>query len=199
MSLASLPKMFMSEREGWADIVRIHPSVIKLFTSLVLPMSLIPPLMYAYAEVAHPGVVFPLVRPALTGGDLAVTGAVFFLVELAMVSFVAMLIQEIAEALEVRAAYEDAYTLAAIAPVPLWLSSLALFVPSLGFNVFVVALAWVGSVALIRHGVRPLLHVDDDRKAHYIANMITFGGVGAWISLMVVAAGVLSLFLSWWK
>lgn len=199
MSPVSLPKMFMSEREGWMDIARIHPSVIKLFASLVLPLSLVPPLLYAYSETMHPGIVFPLSRPALSGADLFITGAVFFVIELAMVSFMAMLIQEIAEALDVETAYQDAYALAAIAPVPLWLSSLALFVPSLGFNVLAVILAWVGSVALIRHGVRPLLHVDDPQKAHYLANLVTIGGVGAWISLLVVAAGVLSLFLTWWR
>lgn len=199
MSPTSLPKMFLSEREGWPDIVRIHPSVIKLFASLVVPLSVVPPLMYAYAEVMHPGVIFPLTRPALTAGDLFVTGAVFFFVELAMVFFMGMLIQEVAESMDVAVPYEDAYSLAAIAPVPLWLSALALFVPSLWFNVAIVALAWIGSVALIRHGVRPLLHVNDEKKAHYIANLLTIGGVGAWISLMVVASVLLSLFLSWWK
>lgn len=199
MSPASLPKMFLSEREGWSDIVRIHPSVIKLMVSLVIPMSLIPPLMYAYAEIASPGVIFPLSRPAMTGTDLFVTGAVFFLVELAMVSFMAMVIQEITDSMDVQTAYEDAYTLAAIAPVPLWLSSLALFIPSLWVNVAILAAAWVGSAALIRHGVRPLLHVDDRQKAHYISNLVIVSGVGAWISLLVSAAGLLSLFLSWWK
>lgn len=199
MSPTSLPKMFLSEREGWSDIVRIHPSVIKLFASLVVPLSVVPPLMYAYAEVMHPGIIFPLTRPALTAGDLLVTGAVFFFVELAMVFFMGMLIQEVAESMDVAVPYEDAYSLAAIAPVPLWLSALALFVPSLWFNVAIVALVWVGSAALIRHGVRPLLHVDDEKKAHYIANLVTIGGVGAWISLMVVASVLLSLFLSWWK
>lgn len=199
MSPTSLPKMFLSEREGWSDIVRIHPSIIKLLATLVVPLSVIPPLMYAYAELMHPGVVFPLTRPALTAGELFVTGAVFFVCELAMVFFMAMLIQEIAESMDVEVPYEDAYTLAAIAPVPLWLSAMALFVPSLWFTIALVALAWVGSVALIRHGVRPLLHVRDERKAHYIANLVTIGGVGAWISLMVVAAVLLSLFLAWWQ
>lgn len=199
MSPASLPKMFLSEREGWSDIVRIHPSVLKLFASLVAPMSLIPALMYAYAEITHPGVIFPLSRPALTGSDLFVNGAVFFLIEVGMVSFMAMIIQEITESMDVEAPYEDAYALAAVAPIPLWLSSLALFIPSLGANVAIVALAWVGSVALIRHGVRPLLHVDDEKKAHYIANLITLSGVCGWVSLLVIAGGLLSLFLSWWR
>lgn len=199
MSPASLPKMFLSEREGWSDIVRLHPSVIKWFASLVVPLSVVPPLMYAYAEVMYPGVIFPLTRPALTTGDLFVTGVVFFVVELAMVFFMAMLIQEIADSMDVEVPYEDAYALAAIAPVPLWLAALALFVPSLWFNVALVALAWVGSAALIRHGVRPLLHIGDEQKAHYVANLVTVGGVGAWISLMIVAAVLLSLFLIWWR
>lgn len=199
MSLASLPKMFLSERDGWSDIVRIHPSVVRLFAALVLPLSVIPPLMYAYAESLHPGAVFPLARPALTAGELLVTGMVFFVAELAMVFFMAMLIQEIGHAMQADTPYENAYALAAIAPVPLWLAALGLFVPSLGFNVALLALAWVGSVALIRHGVRPLLHVDEARQAHVMADLITVGGVGAWISLMVMAALLTSLFLTWWR
>lgn len=199
MSPAHLPKMFFSESEGWSDIVRIHPSVKKLFTALVLPLSLVPPLMYAYAQLAYPGEIFPLSRPAPTVGQLLVNGLVFFVLELAMVSAMTLFIQQIAEGKGVRVPYENAYALAAIAPVPLWLCAFALFIPSLGTNVALLVLAWIGSVALIRHGVRPLLRIEDSRKAHYVANMIVLSGVVAWFLLMIVAAGLLSLFLVWWR
>lgn len=198
MSFAQFPAMLVSETEGWSDIDRSHPASRKLLLTLAAPMSLVPPLMYAYAEMAHPGAVFPLSVPAMSGLHLFVTGIVLFAVQLAMVSFMAMTIQRMAMGQDHDPGYESAYALAAIAPVPLWLSSLALFVPSLGFNIAVVAVAWVASAALIRHGVRPLLHVTDAQKAHYIANMVTMAGVAAWIGLMIVSAGVLSILLSWW-
>ena len=88
--------------------------------------------------------------------------------------------------------------LAAIAPVPLWLASLALLVPSLGFTLAVGALAWVASLALIRHGVRPLLHINDEKTAHYVANMVTLSGIAAWIALLVVSAVILSMLIGSW-
>ncbi len=199
MSIAHLPYMLVSETEGWSDIVRSHPAARRMLFSLVMPMSLIPPVMYAYAETMHPGAVFPLSVPAMSSGHLLVTGLVFFVVQVAMVSFMAMLIQRMSLAHDHDPGYENAYALAAIAPVPLWLSALALFVPILGFNIAVVALAWLGSAALIRHGVRPLLMVDDARKAHYISNMVTMAGVAAWIGLMIISAAILSVLLSWWS
>jgi Yip1-like protein len=195
MSIASLPKMFVSETEGWTDVVKIHPSVYKLFFALVVPLSVLPPLMYAYAGLGHPGAVFPLTEPPMTGREAALVGGAFFLIELATVAFMAMVIRQIGNAHGLDTPYENAYALAAIAPVPLWLASLALFIPMLWANVAVVAVAWIGSVALIRHGVRPLLGVGDVDEAHAMANRVTMAGVAAWIALMVVLALLMSVFL----
>lgn len=198
MSITHFPAMLISETEGWSAIAHQHPTARRLLLNLVMPMSLLPPLLYAYAERFSPGAIFSLSVPAISGIELMVNGMVLFAVQVAMVSFMAMLIQRMALSQDHDPGYERAYLLAAIAPVPLWLSSLALFVPSLGFNLFVVAAAWVASVALIRHGVRPLLQVHDARKAHYIANMVAMAGVAAWLGLMIVSAAMLSLLLGWW-
>ena len=195
MIIESLPKMFVSETEGWSDVVKIHPSVYKLLLALVVPLSLLPPLMYAYAGLMQPGVVFPATEPAMTGREAAMVGVAFFLIELATVAFMAMVVRQIGNAHGLDTPYENAFALAAIAPVPLWLASLALFIPSLLANVVVVALAWVGSVALIRHGVRPLLGVGDSDEAHAMANRVTMAGVAAWIALMVVMSLLMSVFL----
>lgn len=199
MSPASFPRMLFSEREGWTDIAQVHPSVRKLFRSLVVPMSLIPPLMYVFAQLAYPGRIFALSRPEPSAGSLLVNGIVFFAVELAMVAFMALVIRQIAEGQGFRVPQENAYALAAIAPVPLWLAALALFIPSLGTNMLILAIAWVGSVALIRHGVHPLLGIDDPKRASYVANLITLSGVVAWFALLIVAAGILSFLLVWWR
>lgn len=198
MSLAHLPAMLVSETEGWSDILHRHPTARHLMLYLVMPMSLIPPVMYAYSELVNPGAVFPLSVPAMSGNQLLMTGIVFYAAQLAMVGFMAMLIQRMSLAEDHDPGYENAYTLAAIAPVPLWLAPLALLVPSLGFNMLIGLLAWAASIALIRHGVRPMLKVDDTRKAHYIANVVTFAGIAAWIGLMVISALILSMLLGWW-
>ena len=191
MSFAHFPAMLISETEGWSDIERAHPHARSLFFGLVMPLSIIPPAMYAFAERVYPGAVFPLSVPAMTGGELLTSGIVLFAVQLVMVSFMAMMIQRMAMNQDHDPGFESAYTLAAIAPVPLWLSSLALFVPSLAFNLLVVAVAWVASVALIRHGVRPMLKINDARKAHFVSNLVTVAGVMAWSGLMIISAALL--------
>ncbi|MBU1366073.1 MAG: DUF1282 family protein [Gammaproteobacteria bacterium] len=193
MSLTHFPAMLISETKGWSDIERSHTPARSLLFGLVMPLSIIPPAMYAFAELAYPGAIFPLSVPAMTGGELLASGIVLFAVQLAMVFFMAMLIQRMAIGQDHDPGYDNAYSLAAIAPVPLWLSSLALLVPNLAFNVLIVAAAWVASAALIRHGVRPLLKVDDARKAHYISNLVTAGGVMAWVALMIISAALLSV------
>ena len=195
MSLLSLPRMFVSEKEGWEDVVRTHPSVTSMLAFVVVPMSLIPPLMYAYAELVQPGDVFPLLAPALSVRELLFVGTAFFLVELFTVSIMAAYVRELSAAVGANPSYAEAYTLAAIAPIPLWLSSLGLFVPSMWFNMVVVALAWVASVALIRHGVRPLFKLDNADKAGRLTTTITLTGVAAWIGLMMVLTLLLSLSL----
>ncbi|MBL8470291.1 MAG: DUF1282 family protein [Rhodocyclaceae bacterium] len=197
MTPASLPRMFYSEGEGWKDLARAHPGVAKMTLFLVAPMSLLPPLMNAYSQIVHPGRVTPLVEPALGGGELLLVGAVFFAIELAMVALMAVYIQRLGESVGVSPSYEEAYALAAVAPVPLWLASLALFVPNLAFNVLAVAVAWVGSVALIRHAVRPLFKVQDLGRAHHMSNSITFAGVGVWLCLMAVLLMVLGMLMGW--
>ncbi|MGL1834256.1 hypothetical protein ACKVEX_11675 [Rhodocyclaceae bacterium SMB388] len=58
--------MPFSCREGWEDLIRIHPSVMKLFGIYVIPMLLIPPAMFLYAVMVTPGAVFPALVPQIT-------------------------------------------------------------------------------------------------------------------------------------
>ena len=198
MSITHFPGMLVSEKTGWDEIDHSHFSARWFFKSLVLPMSLLPPALYCYAELVHPGAIFPLSVPALTPLQLMVSGVVFYGMQLLMVGYMAMLIQNMAMGRDHDPGYDSAYALAAIAPVPLWLSSLALLVPSTGFVVAVGLLAWIATFALIRHGVRPLLHISDEKTAHYVANMATLSGIAAWIGLLVVSAMILSMLLGSW-
>jgi hypothetical protein len=199
MMLSHIPGMLVSDKTGWEDIDRSHFSARWFFKSLVMPMSLLPPILYAYAELVHPGAVFPLSVPALTPMQLAVSGIVFYGVQILMVGYMAMLIQRMSMARDHDPGYDSAYALAAIAPVPLWLASLSLLVPSLSFVLAVGAIAWAVSILLIRHGVGPLLHIGDAQKSHYIANMVTGTGILAWIALLVVSAMLLSVILGAWS
>jgi hypothetical protein len=195
MMLANLPKMFLSETKGWSEIERMRPSLLRVYAYFVLPMSLIPAIMYSYADIMNIGGMMPTISPPLSNTELIVGGAIFVLVELAMVALMGAYIQQIGESVEYKPSYQEATLLAAIAPTPLWVSSLALFIPSVGLNVAAVVLAWVGTVALIRHGVRPLIKLDDEARARRMANGVIAAGVLAWLVLMLVFALLLSVVL----
>ncbi len=197
MSFMTLPFMFLSDSKGWNTIARARPSVAVVTVFFVVPMSLLPPFMYAYTQLAIPGELAPLVVPALTPRELMVVGATFFVIELAMVALMGNYIQQLGEWLRISVKYSDAYTLAAIAPTPLWLSTLALSVPSVWFNFVVLAIAWVGSVALIRHGIPSLLEVRDRDKARQLANAVTAVGVGAWFALLAIMVMLLGMLVGW--
>lgn len=195
MTVESLPKMFLSETEGWPDVVRRHPSVAKLLWLFVVPMSLIPPLMYGYSALVDPGAVVPLIEPPLSLREAATVGGLFVIAEVAMVMLMATFVQQLGQANKTAVSYQKGFTLAAIAPTPLWLAALALFVPSVGVSLFVGLLAWIGCVALLRHGVRPVLGIDDAATARKVANELTIIGVSAWVALVVLMGLLLSMVL----
>lgn len=188
MNPMNLPKMVYSYGDGWLDLVRIHPTVAKLFTTYVMPMSLIPPAMFVYANLVAPGGVFPAQVPAFTGGEIMAVAVAFYLAELGMVLLMGSLIQQIGDVVDIKPGYPESFMLAAVAPTPLWLSALALFVPSMTFNGVVLAIAWVASAALIYHGVDPIFRLEGHSKSRLMASVILMAGVLAWFALLAVLA-----------
>ncbi len=193
MTLHDLPKMMVSYTEGWPELIRIHPSVQRMFMLYVMPMSLIPPAMFIYAIAVTPGAVFPAMVPQITPLEALAVVVAFYLAQLAMVPLMGSIIQQMGEVVDVRPDYHDAFMLAAVAPTPLWLSALALFIPSAWVVGIVVAAAWVGSAALIYHGVKPLFGIEDENKSRLMGSFVLGAGVIAWAALMVVLALLLSM------
>lgn len=199
MSVANLPGMIVSERLGWPELDRSYAAHPWMVRAWVLLMSLVAPVLYIYAETAHPGVIFSLSVPALTTGQLLTTAVVLYAIELFMVVFFAMLIQRMAMARDHDPGYDSSFALATVTATPLWLASFALLVPSRGFALAMGGLAVVASIALLWHGVRPLLHINDEKTAHYVAETVTMTGIAAWIGLLLVAVVTLSIFHVWWQ
>ncbi len=193
MNTHNLPKMLYSYSEGWQDVIQVHPSVSKMFASYVVPMSLIPSVMFLYSMLVTPGSVFPALVPEISFLEALAVAGTFFFVQLAMVALMASVIQQMGDVVDVKPGFEDAYMLAAIAPTPLWLSSLALFVPVMWFNALIGAVAWVASAALIFHGVEPLFKLENHSKSRLMASFILMAGVIAWAALLVVLTLLLSL------
>lgn len=183
MNLLQTPKMVFSFHEGWDEIIRIHPSVTHLFAWVVLPLSLLPPAMIYYAGGHHGDAFAPGVSPT----QWHTAAGIFFVAQLLTVPAMAWLIHLIVtKTYSVTASYHECFTLAAIAPIPLWLSSLALFVPSLLINMVIGILALFGSTGLIYHGVYALFHMRENLQALQMATVIAGAGLFAWLVLVQI-------------
>ncbi|MEO6023466.1 MAG: Yip1 family protein [Burkholderiales bacterium] len=182
MQPIAFPKMVYTDSAGWPDIMRVHPSLGKMFSFYVVPMSLLAAVMMYYAALTYSAEILP----HLTRQDLQFIAAIFFLAEIGAVLMIALLIQRLGEVVEIRPSYQDAFILAAIAPTPLWLATLFFFIPSVGLNLAIGALAMMAAGGLIYNGVRPVFQLDDDGKSLLLAGSIFAAGLVAWVVLMVL-------------
>lgn len=169
-------------RTAWFFLSRLHPSLSWSFTRVVLPLSLLPPVMLYYAGTLH-GDDF---MPGFAARDWKTIALIFLVAELASVGLMGPLIRWIAGLNGFTADKESAYLLAFAAPTPLWLSSLALVVPNFIFVAAVAILGLVASCIIIYHGVAVLLKVKEDIVAGSIAYGIMACGLLAWGLLLVL-------------
>lgn len=182
MNILQAHKLFIASGDGWNDIARTRPSAFRLFFLLVVPFSLIPPLMLEYAAGHLGAVLFPQV--SLQAWAIA---ALFFLfAELATVPLMAKAIQSVSNGKGIACDDHQAFTLAAIAPIPLWLSSLVLMSGHIALIVGVIVLGLAGSVVLIFRGVSNILKVEEGLIAFDIAYIVTALGLIAWALLVML-------------
>lgn len=183
MNILPLHKLlFIPSHKEWDALARTQPSVLRLFFLLVLPFSLIPPLMIEYAGHHYGAMLYPHV----SGQAWSVAALFFLLAELATVPLMAWGIRSVARSKGIACPYRDAFTLAAIAPVPLWLSSLVLFSDQPALIAAMVVLGVAGSVVMIFRGVAHILQVKEGLIAFEIAYIVTALGLIAWASLVML-------------
>jgi hypothetical protein len=104
----------------------------------------------------------------------------FFLAELMTVLLMAWVIQSIARDKDHPAEFHDSYLLAAVTPIPLWLSSLSLLWPNLLFNAVVGCAGLVASSSLLYHGVGTILGVDEPLDVQDVTYKVFAVGAIAW-------------------
>ena len=182
MNVLQIPRMIFSFSDGWDDLIRIHPSIARLFALVVLPLSLLPPAMIYYAGGGY-GDVFV---PGITPEQWHRVAGIFFLAEVLTVPVMAWLIHLVSRINNTATDYHACFTLAAIAPVPMWLSSLTLFVPNLFVGVVIGGLGLLCSVALIYRVVYALFSMKEDIKAQQMATVIAGAGLFMWLILMQI-------------
>lgn len=177
------PKMLTSHAEGWEWLMNAHPSVTKMFLAYVVPMSMIPPAMLIYASQAYSNT--PMLQ--ISQNQALILAVVFFLTELIVVPIMGWVVQHIGAVADAHPAYHDAFALAAVVPTPLWLTPLALFVPSVMFNLMIMLCGLAGSAALIYQGVDRVFRLDDEGKTLLVAGSVFAAGLVAWVAMLVLA------------
>ena len=189
MNVLQFPRMVISSHEGWDTVERLRPPMDQVFLRLVLPLSLLPPLMILIAARGVGAEVFPHVGFA----NWLIAATIFFVAEHFSVPVLANSIRLASIAKGGSNNLHDAYAVAAIAPVPLWLSSLAVVFGSAWFVVLVGVVALGASAMLIRHGVDRLLGIEEQVEASEVAMQVTSFGVLTWLVLLAVAASAVML------
>jgi len=184
MSFFSISKMLVSPDAIWPDLDRFDSTVVRVFAFLVVPLSLLPPAMIYWAGNHH-GDAFV---PGFSNKPWALIGALFFVCELVSVTCMAWLLRKVAHAWDEQVSGRNAYIIAAVAAIPLWVSSLGLLVPSLAFNIALATVALMLSCALIFQGVRSFCRIDEYRseRTFVITQLVFGGGLAAWGFLMLL-------------
>ena len=179
MNPVTLFKLFFTPTRGWQDLLSTQPSIPRLFMLHVVPFSLIPSLMFYVANMNN---TFPMLE-ALPGNKMLLVAVSFFVIQLISVPIMATVLRQLGEVAEIRASYRDSFILASVAPTPLWLAPVFLFVPNLLLILGVITLAMMAACGIIYYGVPTLFKVSDEGRA-----MFYFGGV-------VMAGMIASAFL----
>lgn len=182
MSILHLHKLFTSSQQGWDALAHTPPSALRTFLQLVLPFSLVPPLMLEYAG-QHIGTSL---FPDTTAQAWSIAALFFLFAELATVPLMAWAIEAVAASKGIVTEYHAAFRLAAIAAIPLWLSSLALFLEQPIVIAAILFWGLAGSVILIVRGVGAILAVREEVIAYEIAYIVTALGLIAWVVLVML-------------
>jgi len=155
-------------------------SVLRLCLLYAVPLSIVPPAMIYYAGVTYGGQLLP----ALSVTQLQGIGIVFYVTELAMTFLVAYAIRRLGEFVDIKPAFEDAYKLAVVTPMPLWLAPLFLFIPSFMLNLMAGAAALILSGMLIFYNVGSILKVEEKGHAMLLSGSILAAGMVVWVAMM---------------
>lgn len=173
--------LFASPAKGWTQLVHSKPSIHQLYLLHVIPFSLIPALMVYFSGSQYGGNLLP----ALSSSKLFLVAAIIFVVQLVAVPVMGVIIRQLGEVAEIQPSYHDAFTLAAVAPTPLWMAPIFLFVPSVSVNLIIVSLAMLATAGLIYYGVPVVFRLKERGRALLMFGAVLTAGVIAWGFLMV--------------
>lgn len=183
MTITQLLSLPFSGNGVWHELKRMDLSIPFLAWVIVVPMSFLPPVLLYYAGT-HYGDSF---ISGFADKEWRFITTILFLAELLTFFVMGWLVKAVLDGHQLHIEYQDAYLLAAIAPLPLWLSSLALLVPVLAVSVIAVFAGMFLSCALIYQGVRSLCKLtDNDVVAMSATYTVMAASLLAWGILMAM-------------
>lgn len=183
MTITQLLSLPFSGNGVWHELKRMDLSIPFLAWVIVVPMSFLPPVLLYYAGT-HYGDSF---ISGFADKEWRFITTILFLAELLTFFVMGWLVKAVLDGHQLHIEYHDAYLLAAIAPLPLWLSSLALLVPVLAVSVIAVFAGMFLSCALIYQGVRSLCKLtDNDVVAMSATYTVMAASLLAWGILMAM-------------
>ena len=182
MVISNYMKMLVSSDSGWNELEKIHPKISSMFIFLILPLSLVPPAMIAYSGFSYGGIYFTHAN----SGMWVASSFIFLFAELFTVPMMAWAIHNIAESRNIETEYHKTFAISAIAAVPMWLSSIALFVHNPLFVICMALLGLLASISLIYHGIRGLLHMHEGVEVAAITHTTISMGIVVWALLIAL-------------
>lgn len=182
MSLLNLFWLFFVPTKGWRHLMQSKLSIHRLYLLHVVPLSLIPPLFLYFAGNKYAGDLIPI----LSDSKLLLVAIIFFVVELTAVPVMGVIIRHLAEVAEIHPSYHDSFTLAAVAPTPLWLVPICfLIIPDLLVNLVALTLAIMATVGFIYYGIPAVFRLKERGHAILMFGAVMTAGVIASAFLMV--------------
>lgn len=180
MNLLQLPQMVFTAHGGWDEIERTRPDKRQMFFEYALPMSLLPPAMILFAADGLGATRFPDIPYSLW----LLSALLFLVLELLSVPLMAKVIRAVARSSGAPATEHDAFMIATLAPIPLWLSSLVLLQDQVWLIFAVPLLLLIATASLIRHGVERMFRVSEPVRADEISFVVISFGILVWMALL---------------
>lgn len=182
MDLGKLARLPCSAQDGWPQIFARPPSVPTTFLSILLPLSLLAPAMLAYAGHHHPQAY--LLDPAQLA--LQSVAVLTFFAELTSVVVMARVIQVVGTTFDKAIRFRDAFLVATIVVIPMYLSSFGLLVPSLAWLVCFLLAGSLISGATLFQGMTFILRINNSLLMHELSAQVFATGALIWALFGVI-------------
>lgn len=187
MSLLNLFWLFVVPNKGWRHLMQAKYSMHRLYLLHVVPLSLIPPLFIYFAAGNYAGDLLPILSKA----QLLLVAVIVFIVELVAVPLMALILRQLAEVADTHPSYHDAFTLAAVAPTPLWLVPIVFLIPDMLVGLVALTMALMATVGFIYYGIPSVFRIKERGHAMLLFGAVLTAGIIAWVFLMVATLVVL--------